>query len=558
MSDSRKSMREKFRLLQQSYVKRLPDRFREVEQLWNELIHDSWDQKKLGRIHHMVHNLAGTGKTFGFAPISDVSRDLDVVMNDLLENGTQATPDQREKISRRISELKILVNKAAPASLTRFIDPYLPSEQVRERKETIRKICLFNTGIPPSEELSLQLGRFGYFVDICSSVEELEKAAGRIAPPVVILNVPLPDEETFELLARIRQVSKGNCPVILLALEGDVRSRLGALRSGCAYYFLRPVDVLDLVDALDALTAAVKSEPFRVLLVDDDATLVSYYSLVLKHVGMETHVVTDPMKVMAPLNEFRPDLILLDIYMPGCSGLELAAVIRQQKAYVSVPVVFLSTETRVDIQLDAMLTGGDDYITKPVHPDHLIPMVISRAKRYRMIRSFMTRDGMTGLLNHTYTKEQLQIELERAVRQNTPLSCALIDLDEFKKINDTYGHPMGDRVLTSLSRMLKQRLRKSDIVGRYGGDEFSVILPSTSQLEATNILNEIRKDFSHVPHTCKSENVFATFSCGIASYPDFADPDELNNATDQALYRAKKKGRNRVETLRLTGRVPKT
>jgi diguanylate cyclase (GGDEF)-like protein len=238
--------------------------------------------------------------------------------------------------------------------------------------------------------------------------------------------------------------------------------------------------------------------------------------------------------------------------MPGCTGLELAAVIRQQEAYVSVPIVYLSAETDVDKQLAAMRLGGDSFLSKPIRREHLISAVRGRVERLRVLRSFMVRDSLTGLLNHTVIKEQLALEVARTARVNSEgrgmeLCFALVDIDHFKLVNDTYGHPTGDRVIKSISRLLQQRLRKSDMVGRYGGEEFAIILPNTGKAGALELLDELRRGFSQVRHQSEGREFYVTFSAGIAQFSlQLANANQLCNAADRALYEAKARGRNCV------------
>ena len=213
---------------------------------------------------------------------------------------------------------------------------------------------------------------------------------------------------------------------------------------------------------------------------------------------------------------------------------------------MGIPIVFLSAETDPIKQMAAMSRGGDDFLTKPIEPDHLIAAVTSRAQRSRVLRSLMVRDSLTGLLNHTATKEHLDIEMSRAQRNNTQLSFAMIDIDRFKSVNDTYGHAAGDRVIKSLARLLLQRLRKTDIVGRYGGEEFAAILVDTDGPTAMNVLNEIRAHFAQIRHQGEEKPFSVTFSCGLAASPPWIDADALADAADKALYEAKRSGRNQV------------
>jgi diguanylate cyclase (GGDEF)-like protein len=233
--------------------------------------------------------------------------------------------------------------------------------------------------------------------------------------------------------------------------------------------------------------------------------------------------------------------------MPQCSGIELAQVIRQQDPFVSIPIVFLSAEDDTDKQLIAMSGGGDDFLTKPISAHHLISAVIARAIRSRTLRSEMIEDSLTGLLNHTRILEQLDLEIVRSKRNASPLSFAMIDIDHFKTINDSHGHPVGDRVIKGLARLLKQRLRKMDSIGRYGGEEFAIIFPQTEGKELLNKLEEIRRGFSKLLHRSADPLIefSATFSIGLAQLTDTINTvDKMVQAADKALYMAKEQGRN--------------
>jgi diguanylate cyclase (GGDEF)-like protein len=157
----------------------------------------------------------------------------------------------------------------------------------------------------------------------------------------------------------------------------------------------------------------------------------------------------------------------------------------------------------------------------------------------------MIRDSLTGLYNHTHTLYLLEQEIVRARQKDQPLAFAMIDIDEFKKVNDTYGHPIGDRILRSLSMFLKQRLRKTDHIGRYGGEEFAVILPNTSARDAQNVLDEIRQRFSELQQQAGEQEFRVSFSCGVADWQGDS-AQTLCERADKALYRSKEHGRNQI------------
>ena len=412
----------------------------------------------------------------------------------------------------------------------------------------MRNLILIEKSESEAELLTAQLRQFGYSITHFDEVEASNGFGRDLDSVVVVVGLPAGDEgvDLINGISAAREGIDHAPPVVFLSPEPQMPTRLAAVRAGASALLARPVSMLDLVDTLDPLYEKTSDDPFRVLIIDDDPRICKYYKTILSEAGMETMFCNEPLKTFDALAEFRPELIIMDLYMPECRGKELAAVIRQDPAFDSVPIVFLSAEDDLLKQLDVMTIGGDDFLTKPIRPEHLVMAVHSRARRFRSLRSLMLRDSLTGLLNHTTTKEHLDIEISRMRRENQSLAFAVIDLDHFKQVNDTYGHPTGDRVIKTLSSLLKQRLRSTDIIGRTGGEEFAVALSSVDADQAQQILNNIRIAFSTIRQKHEKGDFTVTLSCGIAMFPTYEDVPALTDAADQALYRAKDSGRNRV------------
>ncbi|MGA1130929.1 MAG: diguanylate cyclase [Prochlorotrichaceae cyanobacterium] len=407
-------------------------------------------------------------------------------------------------------------------------------------------IFLLESDWNEGEILGGQLQSFGYDVRLFQSLSNLQESIAKMPPSAILINITFLHSyaEESDFINQVRSVSRWSVPIFFISSEDSLESRIRAVRAQGNAYFTKPINVWQLVDKLDRLIIHSVSEPYHILIVEDDPVLADYYQLILRDAGMQTTIVTNPSEIMEPLIESKPDLILMDVYMPDFSGLELAVVIRQQDTFVSIPITYLSRETNIDKQMLAMSMGGDDFLTKPIQPEHLVAAVTSRVQRSKALRSLMVRDSLTGLLNHSNIKEKLHLEVARSDRQNVPLSFAMIDIDHFKKINDTYGHLAGDRVIKNLARLLRQRLRQTDILGRYGGEEFAAILIGTDGQTAFKVLESIRQDFSQVFQQLGGAEIIVTFSCGIASFPDYIDANHINDAADQALYQAKDRGRN--------------
>jgi diguanylate cyclase (GGDEF)-like protein len=399
------------------------------------------------------------------------------------------------------------------------------------------------------EFLAHQIGHFGYYVQIINDLNDLRYILSEGNTTAILVDLPILDKGiTYDkVFEGIKEFRHSSIPIMFISSRDDQKTRLDAIRAGGTAFFSKPLDTVSLIDRLDSLTSTETADPYRILVVDDQAAIADYYKTVLNMAGMDALVITDATKVLQQLVDYHPDLILLDLYMPNVNGAELVKVIRQMEEFVSLPIVFLSSEDDIAKQMEAMSVGGDDFLTKPIRASHLVALVKSRLERLKTLRQYMVRDSLTGLLNHTSFRSALAQEINRCGRQNTRVALAMIDLDEFKQVNDLYGHSAGDHVLKSLSRLLKQRLRKSDIIGRYGGEEFVALLLDVDAEQAYRIMEEIRIHFSEVEHfASQNSKLQVTFSCGIATYPEITDPKLLKDAADQALYAAKAMGRNHV------------
>lgn len=544
MSDSKERIVAELAKLQQNYAAALPAKVAEIRDAWAAAI----DGKRLDRLadlRRLAHGMTGSGGAFGYSSVSTAARALEVFVQALLDAHAFPGGDQQDEMDLLLRDLADAVLKPDADAPKLFgvgaeVHPDAPSAG--------KLVYLVEDDRTLAEQLAYQMGYFGYEVRVLPSPDQLTDALKDACPAALVMDVGFPagDDAGPKALAALRAARHILPPVLFISGRTDLTARLKAVRAGGIAYFPKPVEIGALVDTLDGLVAAPEGEPGRILIVDDSASLVTLYTHVLRQTGMTVQAVTDPMTILDVLNDFSPELILMDMYMPGCTGEELARVIRQQEAYVGVPIVFLSAETDEERQLAAITLGGDEFLTKPIRPHHLVTAVRARVRRYRTLRSFMERDSLTGLFNHTRIKEQLDIELSRAQRQDRPLAFVMVDIDHFKRVNDTYGHGTGDRVIKSLARLLKQRLRKSDYVGRYGGEEFAVILTDTDGENALRIVDQIRRDFLEVAHLSDKVSFAVTLSAGVAAFPQFKAVGGLVSAADQALYQAKHQGRNQV------------
>lgn len=413
----------------------------------------------------------------------------------------------------------------------------------------LQNVYIFSNDISFFKEISTQINYYGFKTFIFDNLDNMIANIEKTPISIFLLDYDflINSNITFSSSLLIDKKTQHTPLIINLSSKDDFNTRLNAVRLGANAFLVKPSNFSTILDTIDDLISfATDADPYRILVLDDSLLAATYVKKTLSSVGMSVLTEKNPENILSSINDFNPDLILMDMYMPKCNGQEVSKIIRQCDSLIGIPIVFLSSESDIRKQLSAMNIGADDFLNKSIPPDHLIASVTTRVKRHRALCSLMNQDSLTGLLNHTKIKQSLYDSVSKAKRVNIPISFIMVDIDKFKNVNDTYGHPVGDRVIKSLSRLLQNRLRKTDTVGRYGGEEFAVILWDTQPEEALNLINEIREDFYKIEQTYEKGSFHCSFSAGIASFPLTKDAQKISVEADQALYLSKTNGRNCV------------
>lgn len=542
MANNKAKKLEKLHRMQADYAAQLPGKVSAMDELWKSAQNEAEENESFATLKTVAHNLAGSAGTFGYADVGDIAKALELILSDC-GDGARRTAGEIAAITALIAEIKELVRRQPK---TERVSLALPVGRQMQKSPAGQLIYVVEDDELLAREIHDQLIHYGYEAEVFNDRIAAEAAMQKRSPVAMVVDLNLPEGPLAgaNMIEQYKRISRDDVPLVFISARDDWAARLAVVRAGEGTYLTKPIVFGELLDRLELLTVQQDEEPYRVLLVDDDLLLANRYALALDAEGMSAKVVTEPSNLLIDISEFQPDLILMDVYMPSCSGLEAAAVIRQKHELLSTPIVFLSTEVNLRGQLEALQLGGDDFLQKPISDDHLVTAIKIRIQRFRNLRAYMQLDTLSGLLNHAALKMRLESEVQRALRQSSTLVFAMLDLDHFKNVNDSYGHPVGDEVIKSISRLLKQRLRKSDIVGRYGGEEFAVILPDTSLRSAQHVLDELREQFSLIKHQGKPGSFTCTVSVGLASVPPHRQVADLVRAADQALYAAKRRGRN--------------
>ncbi|MBL8937950.1 MAG: diguanylate cyclase [Archangium sp.] len=322
---------------------------------------------------------------------------------------------------------------------------------------------------------------------------------------------------------------------------------------------------------------AVTLEGRLVLLVDDDRAVLELLRRGLEPQGYRFVEAEDGTQALTAIRKHHPDLILMDVEMPGLGGVEVCRIVKanQGAGFAFTPVI-LMTAGRSAGKVEGLELGADDYLVKPFDMHELSARVKSMLRlkalqdtlveknkeldrinreleeKRAALEHLSRTDGLTGLINRRHFEERLQAEWARSLRYRAPLSCMLLDIDHFKKVNDTWGHPFGDVVLKEVAAVARRALRDVDVLARYGGEELIALLPETSPEEAWRAAERVRMGVEAMRLTCRTveppETVRCTASIGVSTAPSpiIETPEQLVQLADECLYDAKQGGRNQV------------
>ncbi len=301
----------------------------------------------------------------------------------------------------------------------------------------------------------------------------------------------------------------------------------------------------------------------KVLLVEDDPVQASATKEILKKVGYEVIWAEDGINAIKAVKTDKPDIILLDVILPGMDGYEVCRWLKLEESTKGIPVIMLTIKKELSDKISGLHIGADDYLPKPYNELELNARIYAslrtkalqdelRLKNKQMedllhkVNYMAITDALTGLYNRRRFHDVLTSEFERSKRYATPFSVVMLDIDHFKKVNDTFGHSIGDGVLREVSSILKGSIREIDTAARFGGEEFMVILPSTDKNNALIVAERMRVAIER--YRFEGLDWSVTVSIGIAGMPDAtADTEDmLIRCADFALYRAKQGGRNRT------------
>lgn len=558
--------------LQANYLKVLPARVEKLEAAIKLSNQNPDDLASLIEAIRLAHNLKGTAGSCGFGVLGESAGSLEKALNAMKEGNLSHNQQAWEEVLLILGLIRnnaqsILGDPVAKVDKRAFATLETPdelsslipaqNEQLPEDdfdglddSSSVRVLVYTKDPLPPHRKLGNRASGLSVKVIGSQTQEEALEKAGKLTLDAVLIDIDVTQPGPALNLARELRSLTGyeSLPVAFLSTSKQQSYIEDSTHAGASLMLQKPLANDKFGDAIEYLVNARQGGRPRILIVDDDEDFVKIVSSALGQEGMLVRSLPEPSNLVQVIQDFHPDLVLLDVMMPVLSGFDVCRIIRSTAQFQDLPILFLTGQTGLETRLAAFESGGDDYLPKPVAKIELLTRVRVRLERARMMKERSNKDILTGLLIRRAFMEQLNDMAEESKRNGLIFTLALIDIDHFKKVNDTYGHLAGDRVLSSFGQLLKKRFRVEDIRGRWGGEEFMVAFRHIGKTTAGGALQRSLEELRVMEFKGDHGETFqVTFSAGLVSYPDDSkEVEELIRMADERLYRAKQQGRNRL------------
>lgn len=530
--------------LRSSFVESAWERLHSLDASLQRLEQAPGDDAALQVVRVAFHGFAGSGATYGLPQVSALAAEAERACVATMARGGSADADLLGAVRRAIDALRSELAAAA------VVAPHAPDAPATASGPQRLAALIVDDDPGLAAVLLAALRDEGLAPAVAGSLAEARAALHAALPAALVIDIRLPDGSGFDLVREVRsRVGGDRVAIHAISARSEFLDKVEAVHCGADAFVAKPVDARAVARRV-ALEARLRVQPpGHVLVVEDEPDQAAYLRALLSAAGYDVTVCADGRQLEAVLAEAPPDVVLMDVLLPGVDGFDLVRYLRQDERYRLLPVLFVTAVGHPGSELAAERAGGDDVIVKPVSPAVLLTKVATRIERYRLLQSLLEHDGLTQLLTHSALLDRTRQALASARRD--PLrhfAWVMLDLDHFKAVNDRHGHATGDRVLAALAGLLRRRVRPADVIGRYGGEEFALVLEDLDRADAVRLVERLRAEFAALEHIAPDGGRFrCTFSAGVAmALPGMDSPEAWYGAADAALYAAKRGGRNAV------------
>lgn len=513
-------------------------------------------QKTETQLHEFVLSCDELTKNIADYRLQALQQVLDSIVNAAQKE--IVTPSNTNNL---IKEIDWLINQLIRAN-QQSTDPFLQEGKVKADVDNFDQPINLHTSrisrgarpniviIDDQESVALALASslkdFALNTSYFLSISDYQHSAQFLETDLVLLDVVMPNVTSKEVFLFAESLIEQGVKVISCSSQFTFDSRLLAVRANVSDYAVKPINTYVLVEKIGRSLGLQQKQNYQIVIVDDQEMMGAFYKSMLEQLGCEVTFYSSASSLFKALDDLNPDMFLLDMMMPEVNGFEVARMLRQEQKFDFAPILFITGDDNIENRLSAIAAGADDVINKSSAIKTITSQVITRLERASKVRAFVAKDPLTGVLNHGQIVESANNAIRSSKRRNITTVMAVIDADSFKEVNDTYGHVAGDKVLCALGQLLANSVRETDIVGRYGGEEFVIVFEDCSMEDAANKVVKIKDIFGEISFIENSQEFNVTFSAGIVELTRFDNVMSAISSADKALYKAKKDGRNRV------------
>ena len=390
---------------------------------------------------------------------------------------------------------------------------------------------------PLSLELDQRMEAAGYEVELLDTPEELSELLGALPARLALVDAGFSDQldEIGATVRAARELSSQPIQLVALSEADDITLRLNAKRAGVDLLLVEP-NAAEVLRRLGQLVSPGGGEPFRVLIVEDDRNQALFAEGILRNAGMQTDVVLDPLDVLEALHRFNPDLILMDLHMPHANGIELTVLIRDQDPFLHTPIVFLSGEVDTDRQFETLEAGGDDFISKPVRPKHLIAAVSNRVARHRASQAKQTRRSgrhpETGLMHRTEVREQI-VDALASAHEGSVGGVLFLEVESVNLLRDRLGLTLLEQLLGAVGKVVGEQAGSRPAT-RFGDGSFVVLDTERDEAGLEAFATQLRATLVQHPFTVQGRPLRLRVSVGVCAFKHrFTDVAELLDVAER-------------------------
>ena len=510
-----------------------------------------------------AHTLVGSLGSFGYTNSSQICSEIEAT----LQSNDKKDDEISFQLEQLLAKLRVQIDSPFPELLAaRYFDDMTFGKDEPNTLYTALthqyKLLIIDDDLPLTEALVNEAITWGIEAKVAQNLAKAREAIAETVPDAILLDLAFPEANNggLELLQELSERDL-SVPVIALTARESFADRIEVARLGGKGFLTKPVSPTQTMQTVASILEQTNLPDAKVLVIDNQIENLNAIQELLQPLRFELILLQDTIRFWDVLEQSNPDLIIAQLDMENVSGIELCQVVRNDPRWCHLPVLLMSNHEDIDTIQQIYAVGVDDHISLPIVREELLARIYNRLDKERYRRHLAETDPLTGILNRRASIQQLNRLLSIARRQGKPWCFVIIDIDNFKQVNDTFGHEAGDRVLRRLGQLLKQEFRSEDVTARWGGEEFVLGLYDMTKEAVISRLRAFLTTFSqqnfakttlisnqNEPVLEDGEDHFnVTFSAGVAEYPaNGGTLESLYQFADMALYQAKAEGKNQI------------